>query len=151
LYNYGTYLADAGQAEKAVPFLSKAVTLDPQYADAWHNLGRAYLLLGRTAEAVPALRTAVSLNPKLDNALLNYTIALIRTGEYRQAISVLEGQRQHASGVPGFHMNLGLAYTGIGDLSAARRELAELQRLDPNLARTLAEVIGRSAAPPSRR
>jgi len=30
----------------------QAVRLDPQYAEAWHNLGLAYLMTGRTADAV---------------------------------------------------------------------------------------------------
>jgi Tfp pilus assembly protein PilF len=145
LYNYGTYLADHGQPAAALPMLGKVVALDPQHADAWHNLGRAHLLLGQTSEAVPALRTAARLAPHLDNALLNLTSALIRSGEYREAIELLAGARQRTAILPGVLMNLGLAYAALGELAAARGELAALQRLDPNMARTLADVIARAA------
>jgi tetratricopeptide (TPR) repeat protein len=148
LYNYGTYLADAGQAEKALPFLSKAVTLGPQHADAWHNLGRAYLLLGRTGEAVPALRTAVSLAPQVGKPFLNLTSALINSRQYQEAIDLLERERQRSPDWPEVRLNLGFAYAGSGNLPAARRELADLQRLAPNLVHYLADAINRAAAQP---
>lgn len=143
LYNYGSYLATAGRSEEAAQVLTRAVSLDPQHADAWHNLGRAYLQLGRIKEAVPALRTAVRLAPAIDNALLNLTIALVRNGEYQEAIDLLEERLRRAPDLPGLHANLGFAYLGLGDLAAARRQLAALQSLDPALARVLADTIDR--------
>jgi Flp pilus assembly protein TadD len=144
LYNYGSYLVEAGRADEGIAVLDRTVALDPRHADAWHNLGRAYLMRGAIRDALPPLRAAVRLNPAHGNALLNLTIALIRSGEDREAIGLLEAARGRFAELPGLHMNLGLAYAGSGDLAAARQELAILQRLDPALARTLAGEIARA-------
>lgn len=151
LYNFGTYLAEHSRPEEAVPLLTRAVSLDPQHADAWHNLGRAYLLLGRNREAVPALRTAVELAPLLENAALNLASALLRTGQPAEALLLLTSARDRAPARADIRFNLGLAYAGVGNIPLARRELVDLQRLDPSLARNLADVINRVDASPLER
>lgn len=147
LYNYGYYLTESGRVEEAVVVLNKVVALDAQHADAWHNLGRAYLLLNRDREALPALRNAVRLAPTLDLAVLNLSSALLRNGQPAEAVPLLESVRQRAPNWPEVRFSLGLAYVGMGALPAARSELVELQRLNPNLARTLSDIINRAATP----
>ena len=144
LYNYGYYLTETGHVAEAVGVLTKVVGLDAQHAEAWHNLGRAHLLLGRDREALPALRTAVRLAPTLDLAALNLSTALLRTGQPAEALPLLAKVRNRAPDWPEIRLSLGLAYVGIGDIPAARRELADLQRLNPNLARSLADIINRA-------
>jgi Flp pilus assembly protein TadD len=44
--------------EKAVPYLQKALRLQPDFPEAGSLLGTAYVRLGRFAEAIPNLQTA---------------------------------------------------------------------------------------------
>lgn len=143
-YNLGTHLTDAGRPTEAIPALARAVTLDPQHAEAWHNLGRSYLLNNQAAKAIVPLRTAVSLKPEMDNAVVNLAVALIQTRNPRAAIPHLEGVRRRFPEWPEVRLNLGIAYLGIGQIAAARRELAALQRITPPLARELADMIDRT-------
>lgn len=140
-YNLGTYLKDTGQPTEAIPALSRAVEIDPKHVDAWHNLGLAYLMTGRELEAVSALRRAVRLDPEFDNAAINLSAALLQTGQYAQAVPLLERVRNRTPAWAEVRFNLGLAYAGSGNLPGARRELADLQRLNPTLARGLADII----------
>jgi cytochrome c-type biogenesis protein CcmH/NrfG len=45
--------------------LTRAVQLDPAYAEAWNNLGRIYLLTGEIQKAESAFETALRLKPFL--------------------------------------------------------------------------------------
>lgn len=144
LYNYGTYLPDAGQPEQAVHLLTRVVTLDPKHADAWHNLGRSYMLLGRFAEALPALRESVRLNPKLAEAKLNLASALLMSGNYREAVPLLEQERDRAPERGDIRYNLGLGYLGMGSLAAAQGEAAALQGMNPELALNLSREISKA-------
>lgn len=143
LYNYGYYLGESGRYDEAAGLLARAVALAPRHAEAWHNLGRTYLLLGRDRDAVAALRTAVNLAPQLEHAALNLASALLRTGQPGAALPLLVAERSRAPGRADIRFNLALAYAGVGDHAAARGELAEIQRLDPTLARTLAPLLQR--------
>jgi tetratricopeptide (TPR) repeat protein len=143
LYNYGYYLTETGQPQEAVQVLNKVVGLDPKHADAWHNLGRSYLLLGRTAEAVPALRTAVRLEAKTEFAKLNLATALIQSKQYAEAIELLGKVLREAPERADIQYNLGVAYLGAGDIPAAKRVVEVLYRLRSEFATPLAAEIGR--------
>jgi Flp pilus assembly protein TadD len=47
----GAVLVEQGKYNEALPALDKAIQLNPNYIDAWHNKGVALKLLGRDAEA----------------------------------------------------------------------------------------------------
>ena len=49
--------------EEALVALDRAVTLDPDFADAWFNTGLALRHLERHQEALTALERACSLDP----------------------------------------------------------------------------------------
>lgn len=140
-YNLGTHLTDSGKPAEAIAPLMQAVNLDPQFADAWHNLGRAYLLTDRLADALPPLRAAVKLDPEMDNAAVNLAAALLRSNRPAEAVPLLERVCQRLPAWADARYNLGLAYVGINDFNAAKRELALLTRLSPPHARALATKI----------
>jgi predicted Zn-dependent protease len=75
------------------------------------------------------------------NATINLAVALIHIGKPEEAIPLLEGLKQRLPNLPEARHNLAIAYIGIHDLAAARRELAVLQRLSPQLAAILAKRI----------
>ena len=84
--NLGTQLGRAGRYEEALPFLRKAVELDPESAKAHNQLGTAYLRLRRLDEALPEFHRALALDP--EHAYAHYNIAWIldHTGRSEEAL-----------------------------------------------------------------
>jgi cytochrome c-type biogenesis protein CcmH/NrfG len=146
-FNLGTHLmTDSGQPEEAIPALLNAVARDPGHAESWHNLGSSYLMTARPGEAIMPLRTAVRLKPDMTDAAVNLAVALIHNGNPLEAIPILEDVKQRLPQWPVAHINLGIAYVSIGKLDDARRELAILNQIAPQLAPSLAEKIKQAAA-----
>ncbi|ALC15481.1 hypothetical protein DSOUD_0693 [Desulfuromonas soudanensis] len=147
-YNLGTALIGADKAQAALPPLQQAVKLDPENAEIWHNLGLAHLMVGHYQEALQPLRQAVRLDPELTDAEANLAIALIYTNQPREAVEHLERIRQRFPNRPNVRYNLGMAYLLVGNLSAARGELAALERIDPDKALLLYGEISRMVKVP---
>jgi polysaccharide biosynthesis/export protein len=68
LYKEGVKYGLAGLFSQAAEVLRRAVTLDPQHADAHYALGHAYFDLKQWRNAIESLKVAVALNPKDDEA-----------------------------------------------------------------------------------
>jgi tetratricopeptide (TPR) repeat protein len=62
-FNFGVGLLNAGATEEALPWLGRALTLDPAYVDGYYRRGLAYLQLGRTQECRADLAKVVELAP----------------------------------------------------------------------------------------
>ena len=80
----GDILVYEQQAEKAVPYLEKAVKVDDSYIAAHSSLGRAYMSLGKPAEAVPHLEKSL---PTDEDGSIHYQLALAyqRSGQTEKA------------------------------------------------------------------
>ena len=61
IVNAGNLLLEAGDLDGAIARFETAIKLDPDYADAHHNLGVAYKRAGRRSDAVRELRRATGL------------------------------------------------------------------------------------------
>lgn len=75
----------AGDLEKAVDFLARAVMADDSDAEAKALLGVAYSQKGLHTQATRALRTAVELQPHNPNFRFNLGVALERAGDMQGA------------------------------------------------------------------
>jgi tetratricopeptide (TPR) repeat protein len=53
-----------GQPGRAIHFFQNALRLDPDYADANHNIGVAYLNLGQTEKAAQHFAKALAIKPE---------------------------------------------------------------------------------------
>jgi len=58
---------DEGNYDKAIECYQKAITIDPDYADAYYNLGLAYKDKGNYDKAIECWQKAIDINP--DNAV----------------------------------------------------------------------------------
>jgi tetratricopeptide (TPR) repeat protein len=67
-FNFGVGLLNAGATEEALPWLGRAVALDPAYVDGYYRRGLAYLQLGRTQECRADLAKVVELAPATPQA-----------------------------------------------------------------------------------
>jgi tetratricopeptide (TPR) repeat protein len=84
-------LASNGQLPASVERLEKALEADPNWFEAWNNLGSRRLQMGKHAEAVEAFRRAAAIDP--NNALVqsNLGLALLFT---RDAAGAEEAARK---------------------------------------------------------
>ncbi|HEX4369327.1 MAG TPA: tetratricopeptide repeat protein, partial [Rhodopila sp.] len=63
-HNQGFHLHSHHRMEEAEPFYRRAVALDPDFREAWMNLGLVLLTLGRPDEALSCQRQALRLDPE---------------------------------------------------------------------------------------
>ena len=54
--------------DEAVPYIEKAIALEPRDAKAHSNLGQALLMQGKFAESMTSFQNALSLDPNLETA-----------------------------------------------------------------------------------
>src|ERR1043166_6803057 len=65
LYKTGLDLLDSGQVAQAVTSFEQALKLDPEYADAYEALGRAYFKMREWQKAINSFHRAAGLNTKV--------------------------------------------------------------------------------------
>ena len=70
-YMLGDTLLNSQKPQEAIPYLKKAVTLEPGLLGAHSSLARAYLALGEAAKAVPHLKAAL---PTDEDGSLHYQL-----------------------------------------------------------------------------
>jgi tetratricopeptide (TPR) repeat protein len=76
-----------GDLKGAARAFKMAVKADPNYANGWVNIGRAFVQEGNVNQAVPYLQKAIALDPPLASA--HYFMGLVHetNGKYPQAYS----------------------------------------------------------------
>src|SRR5256885_12732577 len=116
---------NAGQLERAEPFLAEAAGARPQFPDIYNMLGVVYHSQGRFQDAEEAFETALRLNPRYNEAALNLSVTYNDRGKYDQArevysraVSASKSQPdaldQFARGkLANMHADLGAAYARL--------------------------------------
>jgi Tfp pilus assembly protein PilF len=124
--------AKLGQNDPAAAkqLFEQALAQNPADARAALDLGIANELVGDAAGAEVAYRQALRAKPDLTQAQTNLGALLREKGELVESINWLE--RASASGSPGAHQNLALAYEDQGNLDAAAKHYARAVELQPD-------------------
>ena len=86
----GQLLGDAGVFSDALDPLKRAVHLDPNSFEAWHNLGVTYFRLQQYADARAPLEKAVALRPEFYGSVVLLGATLYMLGDDDAALPVLE-------------------------------------------------------------
>ncbi|MBZ5599841.1 MAG: tetratricopeptide repeat protein [Acidobacteriia bacterium] len=109
------YLVHFDDTAKAIDFFEKATKADPNYSDAYNNLGVAYEKLGQFDKAIPFYKKAVSnlLYSTPEQAYRNMGNSYYRLGRYENALnSYKEALRRApemlAGKLSGFRLQAGL-------------------------------------------
>ena len=112
----------------------QAIAIDPDFADAYSNLGIALCHLGRANDAERVLQRAVTLKPACPKCRVNLGVALTAQGKlsdaeaaYRQAIALDPIN-------PEAYSNLGGTLRGLGRLADAEKTLRHAIALRPHFA-----------------
>ena len=61
----GNALKDQGKLDEAIEFYNKAISIKPDFAEAYYNMGNALKAQGKLEEAIEAFNKAISLKPDL--------------------------------------------------------------------------------------
>ena len=85
--NLGDALARKGRSDEAMVHYDEAITLQPDYADAYYNRGTVLLAKGRVDEAIADLAKALEMHPYDADAHTSLGNALLQKGSPREAIA----------------------------------------------------------------
>ncbi len=81
----GTRLSKAGEMQKAEENFLKAIELDPQYPQSYHNLGILQAAQQRTEESIKNLEKLVELEPEIAEHYCNLGIVYYLEGSYYES------------------------------------------------------------------
>ena len=72
----GNALKDQGKLEEAIEAYKKAISINPDYAEAYNNMGNALKDQGKLEEAIQAYTKALAIKPDYAEAYYNMGYAL---------------------------------------------------------------------------
>jgi tetratricopeptide (TPR) repeat protein len=143
----------AARLEEAVDAFERALALEPEHAEALHNLAFALALAGRHAEAARAYARILEDEPAAPDALTGLGRALLTLGRAPEAEAPLREVVRLEPANAGARNDLGVALVKLGRIEEATREFAEAARLAPDFAEAranLERMRSRAGATPPR-
>ncbi|MGI8812369.1 MAG: tetratricopeptide repeat protein [Pyrinomonadaceae bacterium] len=84
-YSLGVAQLSRDDYARAVTYFEKAAELDPNYPEAWYQIGFCYGLLGRHTEALRASRQAAKLRPDWAESYVNIGASSYALNQYKDA------------------------------------------------------------------
>jgi Tfp pilus assembly protein PilF len=129
---YGVALADAGRPADAVAQFERVLSIDPNNAPAWQNLGIVALRNNDLASAQTDLTRALELNPRLPLALNTLGVLYARSNDGARAVeswkrAVDLDPRQYDA-----LFNIGIVETHAGHIDEARAALTRFVNTAPS-------------------
>jgi len=143
--------ATQGNRREAIIFFRQALTLDPQFADAYNDLGAVYLAQGELSQAAEQFQRTLDLAPEHRLALSNLSIVLMRMNRHREAGETARRALALEPGQARMHLILAASLLtqsgGIGEaLSHLERASAEIPKAHLLAAGVLAKAGRRQEA-----
>ena len=140
----GIQAYQSGQVAQAINEFQKALTADPQNANAYYNLGASYAALGKQSknktwldQSEQLYRQAISLDDQHVDAHRGLTALLVETNREKYAFDLLNTWRQRHPGQSEPLIELARLYQEYGDKRRASDLLADALKLDSNNTRAL--------------
>jgi len=126
------YLVHLDDPQKAVSYFEKAVKEDPDYSEAYNNLGYAYAKLGNHEKAIPFYKKALAnpMYPTAEKAYLNMGDSYYRLGRYESALSAFKEAIMRAPGLSLAYMRLALCYNAMDKFGDAASALSQAIKID---------------------
>jgi predicted TPR repeat methyltransferase len=119
LHLLGVIAHQVGKNDIAVDFITKAITVQPDYVEAYSNLGNTLKALGKLNEAVVCYNKAIAIKPDYAEAHSNLGAALQELGEFDGAAASFSKAIAIKPDYAEAYSNLGLALQELGKLDEA--------------------------------
>lgn len=84
-YTRGIAFSEKGKVDRAIEDYTKAIELNPKFAEAYYQRGRAYAKNGELDKAIADYTIAIERNPEYADAYYNRGGAFLRLGEHKSA------------------------------------------------------------------
>jgi protein O-GlcNAc transferase len=130
----GVLYGQVGRGDQAIEMISKAISIDPQLADAHYNLGIALQQAGRLQDAADSFQRTLELKPDHTAAANNLGTALMSLERWAEAESCYRKLLSIRPNYAETHYNLGLALREQGHLEDAQGSFSSALRLNPDYA-----------------
>jgi len=127
------YLLHFDEPQKAIEFFEKAVKVDPDYSEAYNNLGYSYEKMGNFEDAIPYYRKAIA-NPlysTVEKAYINMGNAYYRLSRYEAALSSFKEAAKRAPNLGLTYLRIALCYNAMGKYGDAATAMNQAISLDP--------------------
>ncbi len=128
LGNYA--LREQRRPQEAIPLFQAALKLDPDFAEARHNLACAYYQQGRLDEAITQFQEAIRLD--FDLAYIGLGIALAAKGRVGEALSQFEEAVRRLPESAEAHNDLAVVLAQVGRRDEAIAHLRQALKLRPH-------------------
>lgn len=129
----GTVFLYKGLAERAISEFREVIRLDPQYADAYNNIGAAYVRLGKWDLAIEACTKALNLigYQTPEKALTIIGWSYFKKGDPAQAVDYLKRAMAIKEDLPDTSNKISEVYITEGQLDKAQGILSDLVKRYP--------------------
>ena len=142
-----------GQLESAVKSFEKAITINPNYAEAHYNIGVALQGLGKLDEAIKSYEKAIAIKHEYPNAHNNLGNILLELRQLDAAVDHFEWAVAFKPDYAEAHNNLGVTFQELGQLDMSITSYEKALAIKPdypeahnNLGVTLHQLLQRDAA-----
>jgi tetratricopeptide (TPR) repeat protein len=127
------YLLYFDETQLAVDFFQKAIKVDPDYSEAYNNLGYAHEKMDKFDAAIPLYKKAVAnlLYATPEKAFTNMGRAYYRMGRYDNAVIAYKDAIRRAPGLDLPYLGLALCYNATGRYGDASAALSHAISLNP--------------------
>lgn len=109
-YNRAIEFYKVNDYKNAIIYFESAVSIDPDFAFAWDNIGVCARNLGDYKKALKAYRKSLELVPDGKTALQNIPLVYVSQGDYKKAIKAYDDLAGIDSGNPEVFYGKGLVY-----------------------------------------
>ncbi|MCP2500966.1 MAG: tetratricopeptide repeat protein [Deltaproteobacteria bacterium] len=124
--------AASGRYDEGVAEAERGVELDPNSGQANFYLGMVLRYAGRSKEAIPVIRKAMRLEPMApDIYYQNLALVYFQTGDCKEAIAACEKGLKRQPDNLSAHVIMAAVYGSCGREKEARKEAAEVIRINP--------------------
>jgi len=127
---------------ECVFYNQQCVRVDPNFAEAFSNLGNALKELGDVQGAIKFYQKAIKLKPRFCDAYNNLALALMQVGQPLQAIDTYKMALVLCPELVDAHCNLGNLYKAQGELELAKRCYLEAIQIRPDFAIAWSNLAG---------
>ncbi len=122
----------AGNGEGSIQAFREAISAQPDFADAYFNLGNIFTFQARPKEAAAAYRDYLALNPNDAAAHFQLASALLALGDWAGALNSLQATLKLAPNHLDGWTNLGYALKKLGRYEDAAEALRQALALAPD-------------------